>query len=60
MRLRGVDEQCMCYTEKAAPTRHRPEHQHNARANRRKQCSRHQTIRGQGRVRGVDEVEGGG
>ena len=29
----------MCYTEKASPTRHRPERQHNARANRRKQCS---------------------
>ena len=23
----------MCYTEKASPTRHRPEHQHNARSN---------------------------
>ena len=29
----------VCYTEKASPTRHRPEHQHNARSNRRKQCS---------------------
>ena len=28
-----------CYTEKASPTRHRPERQHNASSNRRKQCS---------------------
>ena len=33
----------MCYTETAAPTRHRPERQHNARANRRKQCSPNET-----------------
>ena len=33
----------LCYTEKAAPTRHRPERQHNARANRRKQCSPNET-----------------
>ena len=33
----------MCYTEKAAPTRHRPERQHNERANRRKQCSPNET-----------------
>ena len=26
-----------CYTEKASPTRHRPERLHNARSNRRKQ-----------------------
>ena len=32
-----------CYTEKASPTRHRPEHQHNARSNRRKQCSPNET-----------------
>ena len=32
-----------CYTEKASPTRHRPERQHNARANRRKQCSPNET-----------------
>ena len=31
------------YTEKASPTRHRPEHQHNARSNRRKQCSPNET-----------------
>ena len=29
----------MCYTEKATPARHRPERQHIARTNRRKQCS---------------------
>ena len=33
----------VCYTEKASPTRHRPEHQHNARSNRRKQCSPNET-----------------
>ena len=33
----------LCYTENAAPTRHRPERQHNARANRRKQCSPNET-----------------
>ena len=33
----------LCFTEKAAPTRHRPERQHNARANRRKQCSPNET-----------------
>ena len=33
----------MCYTEKALPTRHRPERQHNARSNRRKQCSPNET-----------------
>ena len=33
----------VCYTEKASPTRHRPERQHNARANRRKQCSPNET-----------------
>ena len=33
----------LCYTEKAAPTRHRPERLHNARANRRKQCSPNET-----------------
>ena len=33
----------MCYTEKASPTRHRPERQDNARANRRKQCSPNET-----------------
>ena len=32
-----------CYTEKASPTRHRPERQHNARSNRRKQCSPNET-----------------
>ena len=32
-----------CNTEKAAPTRHRPERQHNARSNRRKQCSPNET-----------------
>ena len=32
-----------CYTEKASPTRHRPERQHNARANRSKQCSPNET-----------------
>ena len=34
----------LCYTEKASPTRHRPERQHNARSNRRKQCSPNETI----------------
>ena len=33
----------MCYTKKASPTRHRPERQHNARSNRRKQCSPNET-----------------
>ena len=33
----------LCYTEKASPTRHRPERQHNARSNRRKQCSPNET-----------------
>ena len=33
----------MCYTEKASPTRHRPERQHNARSNRRKQFSPSET-----------------
>ena len=33
----------MCYTEKASPTRHRPVRQHNARSNRRKQCSPNET-----------------
>ena len=33
----------VCYTEKASPTRHRPERQHNARSNRRKQCSPNET-----------------
>ena len=32
-----------CYTEKATPARHRPERQHNACANRRKQCSPNET-----------------
>ena len=32
-----------CYTEKASPTRHRPERQHNARSNRKKQCSPNET-----------------
>ena len=36
-------EKLLCYTEKASPTRHRPERQHNARANRRKQCSPNET-----------------
>ena len=36
-RMTGLSR--VCYTEKASPTRHRPEHQHNARSNRRKQCS---------------------
>ena len=39
IRSRGV-----CYTEKATPARHRPERQHNARSNRRKQCSSNETI----------------
>ena len=34
----------VCYTEKATPARHRPERQHNARSNRRKQCSPNETI----------------
>ena len=33
-----------CYAEKATPARHRPERQHNARSNRRKQCSPNETI----------------
>ena len=33
----------VCYNEKATPTRHRPERQHNARSNRRKQCSPNET-----------------
>ena len=33
----------MCYTEKATPARHRPERQHNARSNLRKQCSPKET-----------------
>ena len=33
----------LCYTEKATPTRHRPERQPNARSNRRKQCSPNET-----------------
>ena len=33
----------VCYTEKASPTGHRPERQHNARSNRRKQCSPNET-----------------
>ena len=32
-----------CYTEKATPARHRPERQHNARSNRRKQRSPNET-----------------
>ena len=32
-----------CYMEKAKPARHRPERQHNACANRRKQCSTNET-----------------
>ena len=32
-----------CYTEKATPARPRPERQHNARSNRRKQCSPSET-----------------
>ena len=32
-----------CYTEKATSARHRPERQHNARSNRRKQCSPNET-----------------
>ena len=32
-----------CYTEKASPTRHRPDRQHNPRSNRRKQCSPNET-----------------
>ena len=32
-----------CHTEKATPARHRPERQHNARSNRRKQCSPNKT-----------------
>ena len=38
-----ADLEPLCYTEKASPTRHRPERQHNARANRRKP-QRNQTI----------------
>ena len=37
------DAWVQCYTEKASPTRHRPERQHNARSNRRKQCSPNET-----------------
>ena len=33
----------LCYTEKATPARHRPERQHNARSNRRNQCSPNET-----------------
>ena len=33
----------LCYTEKATPARHRPERQHNARSNRRKQRSPNET-----------------
>ena len=33
----------MCYTEKATPARHRPERQHNALSNRRKQCNPNET-----------------
>ena len=33
----------VCYTEKATPARHRPERQHDARSNRRKQCSPNET-----------------
>ena len=33
----------LCYMEKATPARHRPERQHNARSNRRKQCSPNET-----------------
>ena len=33
----------LCYTEKATPARHRPERQHNAHANRRKQGSPNET-----------------
>ena len=33
----------VCYTEKATPARHRPERQHNARSNRRKQNSPNET-----------------
>ena len=32
-----------CYTEKATPAGHRLERQHNARSNRRKQCSPNKT-----------------
>ena len=45
-----VNEACLisccgwCYTEKATPARHRPERQHNARSNRRKQRSPNETI----------------
>ena len=33
----------LCYSEKATPARYRPERQHNACANRRKQCSPEET-----------------
>ena len=33
----------VCRAEKATPTRHRPERQHNTRSNRRKQCSPNET-----------------
>ena len=33
----------LCYTEKATPARNRPERQHNALSNRRKQCSPNET-----------------
>ena len=44
--LCGFSLSLFCYTEKASPTRHRPERQHNARSNRRKQCrpKRNQTM----------------
>ena len=38
-----ISARSLCYTEKASPTRHRPERQHNARSNRRKQCSPNET-----------------
>ena len=34
----------VCYTEKATTARHRPERQHNARSNCRKQCGPNETI----------------
>ena len=38
-----LPEPRQCYTEKATPARHRPERQHNARSNHRKQCSHNET-----------------
>ena len=41
--IRWVGLSSVCYTEKATPAWHRPERQHNARTNRRKQGSPNET-----------------